>query len=416
MSRPADWSALELGEDPVIGDPDQVRDEARYYGEVADRISDQVRRLRRISDQDGLEGEYSEELRSSCEDLADHLDKAHDRFDVTSQQLYRAISPLQDALAETEAALADAKAAKEEQQAEADAAETPPVVGMGGMVDSPDMTAARNRLWNAMDAWGEKAKSIAGEIRDGADDDMKDGRFESIKAWVKDHADLLRKISEILGAIVLVLALVIFIVSNPAGWVIGLALLAGTLLLAVDVLLAMSGEGSWADVALDVFGIATLGMGSVAGKLARFGRTLSISKGTNMAGLRGFASSLRATFNGSGPLGRVFSGLRPSTWTRAFRGGSQAADDVASRLAGLTVPNAFKSGQLADDLADIARIISPSTPAALHGGAVNVAGLMSRMGDGGAVLSFITHSWIDAGHLGSGIDGLTTREIQTQTW
>ncbi len=416
MTRPTDWSPLGLAGDPVVGDPEQVRSEATYYGEVADRISDQVRRLRRISDQDGLNGDYSEELRSSCEDLADHLGKAHDRFETTSDQLELAIPHLQEALAETAAALADAEAARKKQQEEADDADTPPVVGMGGLVDSEDMTRAKNRFANAMEAWGRKAKTIADEIRDGADDDMKDGRFEAIKAWVKEHADLLRKISEILGAIVLVLALVIFIVSNPAGWVIGLALLAGTLLLAVDVLLAASGEGSWGDVALDVFGLATLGMGSIAGKLARFGRTLSISKGTNLAGLRGFASSLRSTFNGSGPLGRVFNGLRPSTWMRAFRGGSQAADDVASRLAGLTVPNAFKSGQLADDLADIARIISPSTPTAIHTGSVNLAGLMSRMGDGGAVLSFFTHSWIDAGQLGSGIDGLTTREIQTQTW
>ena len=93
------------------------------------------------------------------------------------------------------------------------------------------------------------AGPAASRIRDASDDDLKDGRFEGFKAWVKANAGWLKELSKWLGRIVLVLAIAILILSNPAGWLIALAVLGSIALLAVDTMLAVAGEGSWGDVA-----------------------------------------------------------------------------------------------------------------------------------------------------------------------
>lgn len=417
MSRPTDWYPLDLPRDPVVGDPDAVREEARYYDGVADDIQAQVDRLRRISSQEGLNGDYSEVLRDSCEDLADHLGKAKGRFETTSEQLFKLAPALETALSETEAALADAIAAKEADAKEA-AESDDPAPRYPSMTDSEGVRQAKNRLEDALDQWDSAAKPIADAIRDGAEDSMKDGRFEALKAWVKEHAELLRKISEILGAIVLVLAVAIFIISNPAGWLVGLAILAGALLLAVDSLLAVAGEGSWGAVALDVLGLATLGLGSLVGKLAQGARSLSILKGTNLAGLRGFAAGLKSAFNGNGALSRIITAFKPGTWSSAWRSGSSAADDIARALKGLPIPNAYKASQLVDDLADITRIINPTNPALIHVGSVGLTDLLGNLGNLATIGAFATHPWLDpeGDGLGALLSDHTTYEIPTQTW
>ncbi|MCL3819508.1 hypothetical protein [Aeromicrobium wangtongii] len=422
MRRPTDWQPLDLFDDPVGGDPDGVRDEARYYDGVADSIQLQIDRLRRISSQDGLNGDYSDTLRDSCDDLADHLAKAKGRFVETSEQLFKLAPLLETAQADTKAALDDAIAAREQDKKDAqEAADTAADSGLPApypapMGDSEGVRAAKTKLFAALDAWDTAVKPIATAIRDSAEDGMKDGRFEAVKAWVKEHAKLLSIVSQILGAIVIVLAVAILLLSNPAGWLILAAVVAGALLLTVDALLAASGVGSWADVALDILGLATLGVGSLVGKLAKSARSLSIFKGTGAAGLRGFGASLRAAFNGSGTFGKLVTPFRPSTWSGAWRAGSSAADDIARSLGGLKLPNAYKPGQLVDDLADIARIITPTTPAAVHAGAVGVARTMGNVGDAVTAVSAATHNWLDVTDIGKRIDDLTTYEIPTQTW
>lgn len=404
MTRPTDWSALDRSEDPVPGDHERVKQEAAYYGGLATIINDQISQLRRVSEGDeSLKGDYSDALRDSCEELAGDLEKAKGRFTTVSTELNGIVWPLDTALRKTETALSDAEDARRDMRSAESAGYDP---DSAADAEDPELADEKRRWRNAADRlstakgdcstavedYTEVVEAAARTIRDAADDDMKDGWFEGFKAWVKAHADILREISKWLGRIVLVLAVVILLVSNPAGWLIAVALIAGAALLLVDTALAAAGEGSWFDVALDVIGLVTLGLGPALGGLARLGRTGTLFKAGLSTGRTSALTSFRSAFNGRGllgPLKNVFTGLRPSTYANALRSGIRQfstvmrtpLDEAALNLANL--PRILMSGRggvsLADDLANITRTFPQITPTALHTAAVSATNINSQL-------------------------------------
>lgn len=437
-ARPGDWGLLDRDGDPVPGDPEMVAKEITYYDRVADDIKHQVARLRRLADPDeALKGEYAESLQKSCEELADHMDRAHGRFETVAEQLARLKPALVTAMDDTRSAL---RAAENAQDA-ADSA-NPEGFSLIEMLDedNKDAHAAGEKLADArdgldrakqacdeaVDAFDRVARKVADEIRDACDDRMKDGRFEGIKSWVKDHVELLKNISKWLGRIVLVLAVVILLLSNPAGWLIGLAALGAVGLLAVDSLLAASGEGSWGDVALDVVGVLTLGTGAIAGKLVKFGRSLTLFKAGRTAGVSKMGESLRAAFNGRGLTGfvrNVYRGFKPSTWGTAMREGRDAYKTArafplldAPLRSVLSFPFSREIAGQVDDLARIAQTYGPGTISGLHQGAVSLARTNAGVE---AVVSTIDNALDEGGNfhvpvlgdIDAGLDKLTTREI-----
>lgn len=87
-ARPGEWHLVGHESDPVPGSPSQVGTEGRHSTAVADTISDQIARLRRLAEPDeALVGHYAEGLQESCSDLADHLAKVEDRFRSTGAAL-----------------------------------------------------------------------------------------------------------------------------------------------------------------------------------------------------------------------------------------------------------------------------------------------------------------------------------------
>lgn len=436
--RPSDWSPLDHDSDPAPGDPGEIEQESLHYRNVANRISNQVDRLRRLANPDeALKGDYTESLQEACEELAGHLERAHGRFETVGNELSRLHPELETAQTKTKTALESAAAAQGEvdavngedhssldmldpDNAEAQAAGKK----LAGANDALD--DAKQDCRNAVAAYGTVAHDVARKIKDASDDDMKDGRFEGIKSWVKDHADLLRNISTWLGRIVLVLAVLIILLSNPAGWVILAAVIAAGLLLAVDAALAWAGEGSWADVAFDVLGVATLGTGALVGKLAKFGRSMTLFKAGNIRGVQAAGSSLRAAFNGSGFFGKIaaFSNrFRPSTYGDALRAFRDTSRNVrAFPLLDAPLSSAFRwpfsreAASLSDDLARISSEFGPDVVSGLHRGGVSmvkgVAGIE-------AVTSGIDNA-LDLGgdfdipvlgDIDAGLDKLTTREV-----
>ncbi len=413
MARPTDWSALDRSEDPVPGDHYRVKQEATYYEGLATIISDQIDKLRKVADGDAsLKGDYSDALRDSCEELSEDRGKAKGRFSTVSTELGAIVGPLDTALRRTATALDDAEDARRDMRLAEQAGYDP-----DSSEDDPELadekrrwrnandrlSAAKSTCSDAVEDYRGVVEGAARRIREAADDDLKDGRFEGFKAWVKAHADILREISKWLGRIVLVLAVVILLVSNPAGWLIAVALIAGAALLAVDTALAIAGEGSWFDVALDVVGLATLGLGPALGSLARLGRTGTLFKAGVSTGRTSAATALRAAFNGRGlfaPLRNVVTALRPGTYTNALRAGIRQfttvmrtpLDDAAVNLANL--PRILMSGRgnvsLADDLANITRTFPQVTPTALHTTAVQASHVNSQVASVALYLDNVT--------------------------
>ena len=127
-----------------------------------------------------------------------------------------------------------------------------------------------------MSDYDDKAKKVADAIKDASDDDMKDSRWDKFKNWVDANAGWLKKVADIISIVVTVVA-VIALFCTPAGWI--LAIVAGIALIGVGIrfALAASGNGSWADFALDLVGVLTLGTGKIA---------IALAKGSRLASLR----------------------------------------------------------------------------------------------------------------------------------
>lgn len=361
MGRPGDWSVLGYSGDPIDADSDEIKDEATHYELVADAITSQIATLRHLANE-GV-GDYADALRESCDKLANNLEKAEGRFRTVAEELNKLVPEVDEALSETHLARIQAENAQQGMDdavrdghvvhgppaadAESTASGTDPAV-LKSRYDtaSGNLGAARTRAQNAVSAWNSVAEAAAERIRRAADDDMKDGRFEGFKAWVKKHAELLRTIAQILTAIVVILSVIILLVSNPAGWLVAIAMIASVALLATQVALAVAGEGSWSDVALTALGIVTLGAARPLAALGRFARSSSLFR---LGSGRGIAAALSRFTSGFSATGRfstvrsVFNGLRPSAFGNAFRSGRDAFRGVVNFPRG--------AGSMVDDLA-----------------------------------------------------------------
>lgn len=432
--RPGDWDLVDRDSDPVSGDPDAVADEAKHYKGVAEEIEEQVARLRRLAHPDeSLKGDYTKALQDSCEELADHMERAHGRFETAGEQLARLVTPLETAQTDTMAALnAAVTAAGNEKDADGEGYSALEMLD----ADNIQAQAARKKLSDvrddldrakkdcddAVDAYDRVARDVAKKIKDASDDDMKDGRFEGLKSWVKDHADMLREISKWLGRIVFVLALAIILLSNPAGWLLIAAVLAAGALLVVDTMLASAGEGSWTNVAFDAVGLLTFGAGSLAGKVARFGRSMTLFKAGNAQGLKAANSSLRSAFTGSGLVGRV-SGFtnrfRPGTYDDAIRSYRETLRTVKSTpmqnapgLQRFEFPFSHEVANLKWDRAELVRTYGPDSITGLHNAGVSMVksiASVETVASGTDLLLEMPVPGIQ--DLNKSLDGMMTREL-----
>lgn len=111
--------------------------------------------------------------------------------------------------------------------------------------------------------------------------------------------------------------------------------------LAIHSLLAATGNGSWVDVAFDVFALATLGVGQMGASLAKAGRAATLAQAGKAAGREAAEQTLaRASLNG----GRGFLGGASKFFNRFFSPGTRAAmrasaDDAARAWTERALPN-----------------------------------------------------------------------------
>lgn len=425
--RPSDWEPLDRPSDPVPGSPDMVESEAKYYSGVAHEISSQVARLRRLAKPDTeLKGDYSEALQKSCEELAGHMERAQGRFETTGKELEKLHGPLKTAQTETLSALnatADAKSdIRSGEYGDFTTSEMADVDNVdahaaGRKIDQggDDLLAAKKKCDDAVANFDGIARGIAAKIRDAADDDMKDGRFDDLKAWIKDHAAILKAISKWLGRIALLVTIAIVLMSNPLGWMVLLAALSSIALLAVDSAPAWAGEGSWTAVAFDVVAVATLGTGAVFSKMARFGRSFSLFKAGNARGISAARSAYRAATQGNGAFGKLggaFNRFRPSTYTDA----AGAYKNTMSQVRNFPLlKNGNKVTQYSDDMARMANEFGNGSITGVHRSAVSALhtnGVVSKANL--AAGTFYSQAMPQVSGLDSvktKIDSATTREV-----
>jgi hypothetical protein len=341
VSRPTDWSPL-ASSDPVPGEPVTITAEAKRLRDVATEIRSQIGRLRTISGDDTLKGQYAEKLRTAAGELAGQLEKTSGRYERVSGHLSSWAPELEYAQSESVKALQQAQSAEATRQANTvehtqpnQAAPQPTPEQQEAerrrrsALDSAqaDLAAAQRQLQHAIDHVRTKGGHVAGQIRAAIDDDVKDSWWDNVKDWVDRNKDWIKTVTDILSWVATALAVVALFI--PGLNIIALLAIGLTVLvLAGHTLLAASGNGSWADVALDVFALATFG----AGRLVT-------------AGLRGSQAATRAAATGVAKQAAKQGAKQASSAARTAAGktlANQAANKAQKRAARAAIEAAKK--------------------------------------------------------------------------
>jgi len=327
MGRPSgsQWQPLGWDTDPVPGDPEVISQEARLLASVADQINGQIAALRKISSDQTNFGKTADAIRSSAGDLVGTLQVVGERYQRVSSALTGWVSELEQAQSMSIRAL---------DQAEAPYAQLNQVVALpsGSKLTAAqqqgiknyhtameraqgEVDAARALLNQAIGLRDEQGGYYASKINEASNDALRDSRWDKFKSWVTDNSRWLKTLASVLGDIVAALAVIcLFIPGIDLLLIAAIALTA--MLLVVHTMLAATGNGSWLDVAIDVIGILTLGVGleaadSVEGAEAT-ARTMAEAERTSMlkSALRSgpFADALklfRSQVDADGNLTRI---------------------------------------------------------------------------------------------------------------
>jgi hypothetical protein len=278
-SRPYDWSPLGLDADPVPGDPEAVSAESRRLGQTAQELRSQITMLQKIADDTTLKGKYAGTLRAHAQQLSQDLDKVATRYETVAGATGEWSGNLAEAQATSLTALHAAEGPYE-QLRRLQAPQQPPA-GASAAVKQQYATdkqqhqqtqsSAQAAISDAQvllakatthrdTAGATAARKISGASRDS----LADSWWDQFKQEIGAIADNLKTIATIIGYVATVCAILAVILTGPLALV--FLLIAGGLLLTelgIHTILAGTGNGSWVDVGLDIFALATLGYGGI---------------------------------------------------------------------------------------------------------------------------------------------------------
>ncbi len=330
MSRPVDWTPLDRDRDPVPGDYWQVETSGRRYREVADAIELAAKRLREIADANSMQGEAVEEFRSKALDVAKDIERAETRYRGVGDALVAYAPPLQNAQAQSADALQKARDARErldqaERRASAaqdsldDAADDADTSDMERALSGhsaaaadaeADLAAARRLCDDAVTMRDEAADRAINAIKEVEDSgDLNDGWWDN---WgsklVSIIAEWAGKIAAVAGILALAVGWIPIIGQALAAALGTIALVASVVSLVANLTLALTGEGSWWNVALDAISVATFGIG------------------------RAISGGARAAYSGTRAASRLSAGRVAASSSRLQAAGVTARNSRAIRV------------------------------------------------------------------------------------
>ena len=323
-ARPGEWHLLGVDADPLPGDEAAVHRSSGDYTEISQAIHEQVYRLRTMAQgTNQLVGEFAPSLRDAAGELAEHLERAEDRFDTVATQLGIWDPVLDNGRVESGSLLRQAVAAQDSADAN-----RPPLVPVdptdqaaadadGRRADrlsaaEGELTRIRTAFHTLMSQVDSTAQRVAHAIEEASDDQLKDSWWDShVRKWIHDHADLLKFIADVLTWIATAIIIAVVLLSNPAGWLLLVAMIATAAALVIHTVLAANGDGSWVDVALDAFALVTMG----AGKLLSEGARGAFATRMGVEGFSESTSAARAAFSQAEGFGAKAPGsARATSW------------------------------------------------------------------------------------------------------
>ncbi|WP_349898419.1 hypothetical protein [Parafrigoribacterium soli] len=291
--RPTDWSPVDYGSDPIPGDPTIVLTGGQDYLEVADAILSAERRLRSLDIGSLVESEAVDALAKTADEVAGNIARAEKRYRAAGNALVAYAPKLENAQRESYDALLSARSAQDA-AAESrtlhthylrladDAQEPSQSISYRQLSDNYESDAhtalaqrsqAISRVHDAIHVRDVAAQSAIGQIREiTKSDDLNDSWWDN---WGKDVLSVITDVAGWVSAIAGVLALLVSWIP-----VVG-QLLAGALLVIAgiaaivnalgNIVLASTGDRSWAEAGLSIAGavLSCVGMGAAVRLVAK---------------------------------------------------------------------------------------------------------------------------------------------------
>jgi len=277
MSRATQWEPL-CGADPTPGVPEEVARAGRHYGAMAEEIDGQVQRLKDIVS-GTLQGGYVQTLTSAAEGLKDDLARTSGRYREVGGTLQQWAPQLNDFQDEAERLRQQAVTAAGDMSDNHEVVTVrppdapPPTDGQvaeanarQGRYDDArgDLRRAQGRLLDLTDRRDAAAAKVAADIRQESDDGLANSAWDDFQGWMDRHHEMVSGVAKVLGVIAMAACVVaLFVPGLNVLAVAALVASAGSLI--GHTALATTGHGSWADVGVDVFAVATMGAGRFLG-------------------------------------------------------------------------------------------------------------------------------------------------------
>ncbi|WP_254394783.1 hypothetical protein [Streptomyces sp. AC512_CC834] len=273
---------------------------------IAEYLRNQAEALTAMADADNLKGKYADELAENSRGLGRKLDLAEDRYREVKGHLSSWADDLEDFQKAADKTLDDARDAQRIIDAHSGKGDKKATGNQKGASDEAastdvdpalkrakeDLTAARRRLNTTEGDYQERAAHYASKIRSSIDDDMKDSWWNDFKAWVAD-AEWLGDIAD--WASWAATAVGVVAMFFPAVGVIALALT--VVVAAIHITQAVTGNGSWFDVVMDLGALKLARTGMKAAKAMKALQNSSRKTAADLA--KGQAKSQASRANAS---------------------------------------------------------------------------------------------------------------------
>ncbi|MBD8870502.1 hypothetical protein [Nocardioides donggukensis] len=281
-SRSADWSVVHQASDPVPADEWDVKRVAGQYRDRGEDLGSSRSTLQRLSQLSGWTGEAAEEFAKKAADRVDDLGKAADKYLQVADALTTYAGHVGTARTDTWDGLQRALDAEEQRRR----LDQDPLEGVAE--PTPEQLVARSAQWDRRDDAESARRRAAQDVEDAVErlrqrasecaDDIKeasekfsDGWFDHVKGWVRDHADLIRMIVDVLKWVALAVAAIGIVVAlffTAPLWItaliVGVGVALAAAILAGDALLLSVGEATWGDIAWDTAGLLLAAVGGRA--------------------------------------------------------------------------------------------------------------------------------------------------------
>jgi hypothetical protein len=340
---------------------EDTRELAKRLGKLAGELGTAVRELERI-ECGAWKGKTALAFTEYIgQDVTPLIRKSHESFDKASRALHRWANDLQDFQDEADRL---EKAAGEKLDARAEAKEGTAEYGKA----SGDVTGLLGKLHDLEERYRQAAAKISKELDKAADiapdepgfwDKLGQGisdAWDSTGDWLKEHADLIKAIGDVLGDITAVLGMlaIVTLPFPPLAAIFGTAALigAGLTLATHGVAKAAGADVSWAQLGLDAVGllpgigmfgkgIKVVGAGKAALTAERLGASFNATKIGSSRVLMSFGKESADIAGGFGKAGLVkIGGMSDNVFEVAH-----SSSGLMSRMGGLSYAG-YHQGQL----------------------------------------------------------------------